>query len=175
MTSSEPSMAGIITLLLKDHQAMKELMVALKEAKQNRTRFSIFKKLEKLVHSHMIAEEKALLNHIKDNPKLEDEAVEGIEEHEIHRVVISSIHRVKDPDRRYVRMKSFCEILEHHLREEEEELFPKYKMNTAATTRRKVGRAFLKTRKKSNRNKEDLGALELAAAEAEAFDQAAAQ
>ncbi len=140
---------------------MKELMADLKEDKTNAKRFATFRKLEKLVHSHMVAEEKALLEKIKDNPKFEDEAVEGLEEHEIHRVVIKSINRVKDPDRRYVRMKSFCEILTHHLREEEEELFPEYKKNTAKVTRRRIGRDFLKSRKRSNQNSEDLGALEL--------------
>jgi hemerythrin superfamily protein len=151
---------GIISLLVKDHRAMKELMANLKEDKTNTKRFATFRKLEKLIHSHMLAEEKAFLEKIKDNPKFEDEAVEGLEEHEIHRVVIKSIHRVKDPDRRYVRMKSFCEILTHHLREEEEELFPEYKRNSAKVTRRRVGRSFLKTRKKTNTNNEDLGALE---------------
>lgn len=155
-----PLTPGIVTLLLKDHRAMKELMSDLREEKKNAKRFAIFRRLEKLVHSHMIAEEAALLEKIKGNPKFEDEAVEGLEEHEIHRVVIKSIHRVKDPDRRYVRMKSFCEILEHHLREEEEDLFPKYKKNTAKVTRRKIGRTFLKSRKKSNQNSEKIGALE---------------
>lgn len=159
---TSPSNAGIVTLLLKDHRAMKELMSELREPRAtNRKRFATFAKLEKLVHSHMIAEENALLERIKDNPKFKDEAVEGLEEHEIHRVVISSIHRVKDPDRRFVRMKSFCEILEHHLREEEEELFPKFKKNTAKSTRRRIGKAFLKSRVKSSGSKGPaVGALE---------------
>ncbi|CAN5576870.1 hypothetical protein BH10BDE1_BH10BDE1_33060 [soil metagenome] len=158
--NQEPMPVGILTLLLKDHRAMKELMANLKEDKTNTKRFATFRKLEKLIHSHMIAEEKSFLEKIKNNPKFEDEAVEGLEEHEIHRVVIASIHRVKDADRRYVRMKSFCEILTHHLREEEEELFPEYKRHTAKVTRRRVGRSFLKTRKKSNLNSKGLGALE---------------
>ena len=159
--NQEPAAAGIVTLLLKDHRAMKELMANLKEDKTNTRRFATFKKLDKLIHSHMIAEETALLEQIKDNPKFADEAIEGLEEHEIHRVVIKSIHRVKDPDRRYVRMKSFCEILTHHLREEEEELFPEYKRHTAKVTRRRVGRSFMKSRKKSNLNPVGLGALEV--------------
>jgi hypothetical protein len=159
--ASEPNSEGIVTLLLKDHRAMKELMSDLKTPRYtNRQRFAVFAKLEKLVHSHMIAEEKALLERIKNHPKLKDDAVEGLEEHEIHRVVIASIHRVSDPDRRFVRMKSFCEILEHHLREEEEDLFPKFKKNTARVTRKKIGKTFLKARRKSSRKGEDLGALE---------------
>jgi hypothetical protein len=157
----EPTSEGIVTLLLRDHRAMKELMSDLKTPRYtNRQRFAVFSKLEKLVHSHMIAEEKALLERIKNNPKLKDDAIEGLEEHEIHRVVIASIHRVADADRRFVRMKSFCEILEHHLREEEEDLFPKFKKNTAKVTRKKIGKTFLKARRKSSRKGEDLGALE---------------
>ncbi len=162
--SPQPTLdAGILTLLERDHRSMKELMAKLKDDKTNTKRFATFRKLEKLLHSHMVAEEKALLEPIKTNPKFEDEAIEGLEEHEIHRVVIASIQRVKDPDRRYVRMRSFCEILTHHLREEEEELFPEYKRLTAKVTRRSVGRAFLKTRKKTNSNRENLGALDTVA------------
>lgn len=157
----EQTSEGIVTLLLKDHRAMKELMSDLKTPRfTNRQRFAVFAKLEKLVHSHMIAEESALLEKIKDNPKFEDDAVEGLEEHEIHRVVIASIHRVKHADRRFVRMKSFCEILEHHLREEEEDLFPKFKKYTAKSTRRKIGKRFLKARIQSSDKGENLGALE---------------
>ncbi len=160
-TVVEETSEGIVTLLLKDHRAMKELMSDLKTPRyNNRQRFSVFSQLEKLVHSHMIAEEKALLEKIKDHPKFKGDAVEGLEEHEIHRVVIASIHKVKDADRRFVRMKSFCEILEHHLREEEEDLFPKFKKYTAKSTRKKIGKSFMKTRRKSSLKGEDLGALE---------------
>lgn len=159
-TAAEQTTEGIVTLLLRDHRAMKELMSDLKTPRYtNRRRFAIFSKLENLVHSHMIAEEKALLEKIKNNPKLKDDAIEGLEEHEIHRVVIASIHRVKDPNRRFVRMKSFCEILEHHLREEED-LFPKFKKFSAKSTRRQIGKKFLKTRRRSSQKGEKLGALE---------------
>ncbi|MGZ3712486.1 MAG: hypothetical protein ACXVBE_12060, partial [Bdellovibrionota bacterium] len=45
---------GVVTLLLKDHAAMKKLMAAVKSKRSSRAKvFSSFAKLEKLVHSHM--------------------------------------------------------------------------------------------------------------------------
>jgi hemerythrin superfamily protein len=151
---------GVVTLLLKDHRAMKKLMAKVQSKRATIAQtFSAFSKLEKLVHSHMTSEEAALLERIKDHDKFEGETVEGLEEHHIHRVVINSIHQVKDPHRRAVRMKSFCEILEHHLKEEERDLFPRFKKYAALSTRKKMGKVFLKTRKKSRRPGEHFGAL----------------
>jgi hemerythrin superfamily protein len=47
-------------------------------------------------------------------------------------------------------MKIFCKILEHHLDEEEEELFPRFKKYFAKSTNKKIGKKYLKERKKSN-------------------------
>ncbi len=156
----EPTAANVITLLLRDHRALRALMkeVRSKRATHAQT-VSSFRKLEKLVSSHVAAEEKALLTRIKDHPKFEHESMEGIEEHEIHRVVVAGIHQVSDPQRKLIRMKIFCEILEQHLDEEQEELFPKFKKYAALSTRKKIGQDFLKTRKATRRNSEKLGAL----------------
>jgi hemerythrin superfamily protein len=158
--STTPNDRGVVTLLLKDHKAMKKLMAIVKSNRTSTAKtFAAFKKLEKLVHSHMAAEETALLERIKNHPKFEGEAVEGLEEHEIHRVVINSIHQVADPERRAVRMSSFCEILEHHLKEEEHDLFPRFKKYAAISTRKKIGKVFLKSRRKSRGSSEKIGAL----------------
>ncbi|MGZ3696397.1 MAG: hemerythrin domain-containing protein, partial [Bdellovibrionota bacterium] len=151
---------GVVTLLLKDHAAMKKLMAAVKSKRSSRAKvFSSFAKLEKLVHSHMTAEEGALLNRIENHEKFAGEAVEGLEEHEIHRIVMKSIHSVRDPLHKAVRMKSYCEILEHHLHEEEVDLFPRFKKYAALSTRKKMGKVFLRSRKKSHSSGEKLGAL----------------
>jgi hemerythrin superfamily protein len=156
----EPSAAGIITLLLKDHRAMRELMAQVKSKRSTDAKIvSSFKKLEKLVLSHVKAEERALLEVLKSHPKFEDDAVEGIEEHEIHRVILAGIHQTQDHARKIVRMGIFCEILEQHLDEEEEDLFPDFKKYAALSTRKKIGGEFLKVRKASHRPGEKLGAL----------------
>ena len=59
-------------------------------------------------------------------------------------------------------MKVFCEILEHHSHEDEEEvdIFQNFRKYAALSTRKKIGSAFLKVRKASRRPGEPLGAME---------------
>lgn len=151
---------GVVTLLLKDHKAMRHLM---KKIKSHRSSPALivrsFVALEKLVVSHMAAEESALLRHLKVHPKFKSEALEGWEEHRIHEHIFKGIREVREPERKRMRMKIYCEILEHHLHEEEEDLFPSYGDYFALSTRKKDGRKFLKRRIQTNPGKKRVGAL----------------
>lgn len=154
-SDTQKSSSGVITLLLKDHRAMRKLMATVKSPRStNAKKVSSFKTLEKLVRSHVKAEEKALLKRIDKHEVFEDEAVEGIEEHRIHNKVMSDIHLIQSPKRKLTRMKIFCEFLEHHLDEEEEDLFPKFRKYAALTTRKKMGTIFLEKRKNTTSTKE---------------------
>jgi hemerythrin superfamily protein len=156
-----PSTAGIISLLLKDHRAMRELMAKVKSRRSTSAQIvANFKKLEKLVLSHVKAEERALFENLDHHPKFKDEAIEGIEEHEIHRTILAGIHQTANAERRMIRMKIFCEILEHHLHEEEEDIFPNFRKYAALSTSKKIGSEFLKVRKASRRPGEHLGTME---------------
>ena len=152
---------NVVALLLKDHRAMKKLMGKIKSPRSKTAQiFSAFKKLEKLVHSHMRAEETSLLHKLKGHEKFEDQVEEGIEEHKIHETVIAGIHRLKDKDRKKTQIKIFCEFLEHHLEEEETELFPQFNKYAALSTRKKMGATFMKRRKATHSSKApQMGAL----------------
>jgi hemerythrin-like domain-containing protein len=150
----------VIGLLLKDHKAMRVLM---KKVKSHRTTpkktHAAFHLLEKLVRSHVKAEEFSLLKRINEHPKFEDHAKESIEEHHIHEHVLVGISKISDPDRKITQIKIFCELLEDHIDEEEEKLFPRVKKYAALKTRKKMGELFLKRRKETQRKGENLGAL----------------
>lgn len=158
--AKEMSPQGIIALLLKDHKELKKLIKQIKAHRsETQTCYKLFDRLEKLTLSHAKAEETSLLNKIIDHPKFEDEALEGFEEHRLHEVCLKAIHKVRDPERKTMQMKIFCEFLEHHLKEEEGELFPRFKKYAALSTRKKMGAQFLKKRKATNKNRKKLGAL----------------
>lgn len=154
------SLPGILTMLLADHRAMRKLM---KEMLSPRTRPAAvrgkYEKLKRLVDSHVAAEEAALLAHLLEHPKFEDEARESYEEHRVHEYVFAGIAKVRDPKRKAVQMQVYCEMLEHHLKEEEHDLFPKYRRYFASSTRRAAGKKFLKKRRRTSRRSERVGAL----------------
>ncbi len=143
---------SIVKLLLADHKKLRSLM---KKVKSHRAKdsqiISAFKELEKVVTSHVTAEENTFFKVIKDHPKFEHAVLEGYEEHRVHEYVLRGIHKVSDHDRRVQQMKIFCEVLEHHLDEEEEKVFPRFKKYAAMSTKKTMGRAFLRVRKKTNR------------------------
>lgn len=152
---------GIVKLLLADHRLMRKLMgqVGSKQATAAQ-KIKAFHELEKVVKPHVKAEESTFLALIKDHPKFEGQAVEGYEEHRVHETVLAGIHRVRDKKRQVEQMKIFCEILEHHLDEEEKDLFPRFKKYAAASTEKKIGKSFLKVRKRADHSGRRRGAAQ---------------
>ncbi len=155
-----PTAAGVISLLLKDHEAMRVLMKKIKSHRATPAQIkSNFILLEKLVRSHVKAEEFSLLKRLEHHPKFEDHSKESIEEHHIHESVLIGIRNLKNADRKLTQIKIFCELLKDHIDEEEEELFPQFKRYSALSTRKKMGALFIKRRKETHRPDEHLGVM----------------
>ena len=150
---------GIVYMLLKDHKAMKKLIAEIKSQRSDdKTVKSSYKKLILVVRSHVKAEEGSLLNLLKTHPLFKDMSTESYQEHRVHEYVISGVATEKDPKAKVEQMKAFCEILEHHLKEEEHDLFPRFKKYAAKSTRQKLGKRFLTMRKATKSSDENLGA-----------------
>ncbi len=151
---------GVIVLLLKDHEAMREIMAKIDSPRSIPSAvFKHFSRLEDLVNSHMAAEESALVNHLKHHPKFKDEALESYEEHRIHEHIFVGIKKLKNKERKLAQMKIYCEMLEHHLKEEEHDLFPQYKAYFALSSSKAAGKKFITTRIKTSTPRSRIGAL----------------
>ena len=141
---------GVIKLLMQDHKALKKLMKVIKSQKSSDALIEkSFLKLKATVKSHVHAEEKSLLRPLINHPRFEDEVREGYEEHRVHEYIFSGIAKVSDKKRKIEQIKIYCEVLEHHLEEEENDLFPKVRKYIAKSTRQKMGVAFTKRRKET--------------------------
>lgn len=155
----EISPHGIIKLLLADHKLLRDLMKEVKSQKASPKQIrKSYKELKAQVKSHVTAEEKTFLNLIKDHPSFEDHALESREEHRVHEYVFSGIKKVKDTERQTEQMKIYCEMLEHHLDEEEEDLFPRFKKIFATSTSKKAAVNYSKVRKNTDTTKKKRGA-----------------
>ncbi len=151
-------MLSVVDLLLKDHRAIRDLMKKIQSSKSRPAQIkSAFSKLKLLVKSHVAAEEHGLLRVVMENPRFEEKAHEGYEEHRVHEYILSGIQGVSEQSRKIVQMKAFCEILEQHLDEEEEELFPRVKKLLALSTRKKLAKRFIKRRTETRSKKENVG------------------
>lgn len=156
----ETSAHGIVKLLLEDHKYLRSLMKDIKSQKATKSGIKkSYKELKAAVESHVKAEEKTFLDLIHDHPAFEDHALESREEHRVHEYVFAGIKKVKDEERKLEQMKIYCEMLEHHLDEEEEDLFPLFKKTFASSTSKKAGANYSEVRKKTNTTKKKRGAV----------------
>ena len=154
---------SIVKLLLADHKLLRSLMDKVKSQKATPAQArKAYDELKKEVYSHVEAEESTFLKLIMDHPKFEDHALESYEEHRVHDMIFAGIAKTKDLKRKTEQMKIYCEILQHHLDEEEEDLFPRFKKIFASQTVKKAGKKYLKVRKNTDKTGSNKGAKRFA-------------
>ena len=109
----------ITKALIEHHEEMRKLV---SEIKKDPSKF-IF--LKKHLDVHHELEEDLLLSKLHVRKEIKDESLESQEEHFVLNILLLDLADFpKDNSRWMVKFKVFEEILEHHLSEEEDDLFP---------------------------------------------------
>lgn len=112
-------MKAITKALIEHHNEMRKLV---KEIKKDPSRFYL---LKKHLDVHHELEEDLLLSKLHTRKETKDESLESQEEHFVLNILLLDLADFpKDNSRWLVKFNVFEEILEHHLSEEESELFP---------------------------------------------------
>ena len=159
-SQSEIGPHGIVKLLLADHKLLRSLMKEIKSQKATPAKIKkAYKELKSAVISHVKAEERTFLALIINHPAFKDNALESYEEQRVHDYIFAGIDKVKESESKVERMKIYCEILKHHLDEEEEDLFPRFKKVFAKKTRKKAAVNYSKVRKKTDTSNKKRGAV----------------
>ncbi len=117
------------TLLTKDHDAVKKLFEQFEAAGDAayRTKQAIFETIRSELLVHMDIEESIFYPTVKSQPseELKDEIREADEEHHVAKLLMEEISRMKPEDEQYdAKVTVLKENIEHHVKEEEGELFP---------------------------------------------------
>ena len=112
----------IYRMLKEDHKNIKEL---LNETLENDDP-SKFPKIRRELEAHMLGEEKYLYPAVrKDETFL---VLEGYEEHELGKKLLYELDKLDKDDEHWMpKIKVLQDIIEHHIDEEEKEIFPKAK------------------------------------------------
>lgn len=109
----------VFDVLKKEHKEIKRL---LGEAEKDPRRFSEF---SEEVDRHVHAEEQVLYMPYKDEQKLHEMILEGFEEHHVVSTIIKEMDgETAGSDEWAAKLTVMSENLEHHIDEEEKELFP---------------------------------------------------
>lgn len=130
-----------VEMLKQDHEVVRRLFQTVKESDQAK-RPAIFRKIKAELDVHA---------HIEENvfyPKLiadgDDELVnlvlEGIEEHRQMRIFLRQIADLKEDSELFApKLKVLMEVTDHHVKEEEDEMFPLVKKQFDSTELDRLG------------------------------------
>ncbi len=142
--------SDIIKLILTDHKPLKELIEVMKDPdKSVLERSAAFEEFAPLLVIHAKPEEESLYHFLKDDDDLSQEGFEGEVEHGLADQMIEEIKRTdKNEDLWSARVKVLAELVEHHLEEEEEELFPEFRKHSDVEERAKLGLRYVQLKSK---------------------------
>ncbi len=116
----------LFDILKKDHEEVKSLFQQLKETENGdaKKREELFAKVKTEIIPHQEGEEKVLYPALLENEETKDDALESIEEHHVAKLVLRELDSMnKDSDKWLAKLKVFKEIVEHHIEEEEDDIF----------------------------------------------------
>ena len=115
-----------MSLLKEDHQKVKKMLAELESTTERgvKTREELFTKVKQELVVHEAIEEEIFYPALKDHPKTKEIALEGYEEHHVVDTVMAEIEGVAYDDEKWgAKFTVMKENLEHHIEEEEGEMF----------------------------------------------------
>jgi hypothetical protein len=115
-----------IDLLERDHERMKALMTRATTANGEERREELLSELRSQLVAHERMEEEVFYPPLRDEKKTHDIVLEGYEEHHVADLILDELLETPaDTDVWHAKMKVLKESIEHHIKEEEEEMFAK--------------------------------------------------
>ena len=115
-----------MSLLKEDHRKVKKLLAELDSTTERgvKTREELFTKIMQELVVHEAIEEEIFYPALKEHPKTKEIALEGYEEHHVVDTVMAEIEGVAYDDEKWgAKFSVMKENLEHHIEEEEGEMF----------------------------------------------------
>jgi hemerythrin superfamily protein len=126
-TTGEPSMDAL-TLLRRDHDKVKALLRELEPTTERaeKTRTELFGRLKTDLTIHEIVEEEIFYPALKQHPKAKEIVLEGYEEHNVVDTLMGELDSLPVDDETWgPKAKVMIENIEHHIEEEEGDMFDK--------------------------------------------------
>jgi hemerythrin superfamily protein len=115
-----------ITLLKNDHRKVEQLFKDIEKGDGNREQ--LFKELKKELEVHAEIEEKLFYPAVRDAKQTHDIVIESFEEHKQVKMVLMDLEQAdKKTEHWLAGVKVLSEDVQHHVGEEENDLFPKVK------------------------------------------------
>jgi hemerythrin superfamily protein len=144
-----------LSLLKKDHQAVKSLFKSIDSAKEGSSRQkSLFEELRRELEVHDAIEAKIFYPELKAHPKAKAIVAEAHEEHHVMKLLLAEMEKLTVKDEAWqAKFQVLMENVLHHAEEEETEMFPKARQAFEKAELDELGRkmAILKDRETARR------------------------
>ena len=117
-----------IALLKRDHDKVKSILSELEPTTERatKTRTELFAKLKMELTVHEIIEEEIFYPTLKQHPKAKEIVLEGYEEHGVVDTIMGELEALSVDDETWgPKCKVMIENIEHHIEEEEGDMFKK--------------------------------------------------
>jgi hemerythrin superfamily protein len=117
---------NVLTLLKEDHGRIKRMLEEGEHTTERgeKTRTELFERLKETLTAHESMEEEVLYPALKKHPKAKDLTLEAYEEHHVVDLVLEELEKTPVDDEQWgAKFKVAKENIEHHIEEEEGEMF----------------------------------------------------
>ena len=137
-------MAGIFDKLIADHNRHRELLAKIAETSgDSEDRRSLFEQFRIDVTAHASAEEQSLYAEMMARPDLTDDARHSVAEHkELDDLIGELVEMDMSSPGWLTKFKTLRHDYEHHIEEEEEEMFPAADEELSKAVETKLGKIF---------------------------------
>jgi hemerythrin HHE cation binding domain-containing protein len=115
-----------LTLLKNDHQELKKHLESGEDTTERaiKARAEILDTVSTLLMAHERIEEEIFYPALKEHPNAKDLVLEGYQEHHVFDVLVDELQDLVENDERWgAKFKVLKENIEHHVKEEEGEMF----------------------------------------------------
>lgn len=133
-----------LTLLQRDHQLMRKLLSDLESAKAADRQSSLLERIEDELKLHTQVEEEIFYPAFHDHARNDEDRklyYEALEEHHAVDVILPEVKGAETGSPQFAaRAKVLKELVEHHAKEEEDEMFPRARKLISADQLRELGR-----------------------------------
>lgn len=147
-----------IELLKQDHRKVEELFKQADQTEDAGKKLQLFEQIKTELETHTHIEETIFYPKLKEYDELKDIVLEGIEEHHQAKIFLRELSNLMEDSEKFEpKFKVLQEDIEHHVEEEEGEMFPKVKKVFDSTELEQLG-AQLEAEKKSFQKTQTLGA-----------------
>ena len=152
-----------IVLLKNDHKEIRKVFRDFQKAGENAhaTKRKLVDKIIELLTVHTYVENEVVYPRVRDLlPEVEDDVLESYEEHHVADVLVMELSTMKPDDERFTAKTTvLIENVEHHIKEEEEEWFPKVREGLGRKALQELGVDMLKAKKKAPKRPSQPSAL----------------